>query len=70
MKMIFRGKSGRVTFLGSLSSSLMPSFGKILGVVTRIFGDGQTSEVVDMPSMKLNYAIHSHTVSECDKYKI
>ena len=30
----------------------------------------QTSKVVDMPSMKLNYAIHSHTVSEYDRYKI
>ena len=30
----------------------------------------QTSKIVDMPSMKLNYAIHSHTVSEYDRYKI
>ena len=25
------------------------------------------AEVVDMPPMKLNYAMHSHTVSEYDK---
>ena len=28
------------------------------------------SAVVDIPSMELNYAIYSHTVSEYDKYKI
>ena len=27
----------------------------------------QTSEVVDMPPMKLNYAMHFHTVSEYDE---
>ena len=29
--------------------------------------DRQTSEVVDMPPMKLDYAMHFHTVSKYDK---
>ena len=65
----FSQKSKNVTFLGLLQANLMQKIRKKTnGGKYENFCYGQTSEVVDMPSMKLNHAIHSHTVSEYDRY--
>ena len=42
----------------------------LIGVASTMQGEHtwrQTSEIVDMSSMKLNYAMHFHTVSEYEK---